>query len=244
MSTNFTVARDPIIMASLRKLGVVEPADTVSTIDNNIVSNMALQLNLLLKQWMTDGLKLWTYTEYVLPLVAGQTSYVISPTGPDLIADKPLRLILGQGLTFLRNTSVTPNIDTPLQILSRQEYESLGSKFSTGRSNSVYLFTGNTSSTLSIYLTPDTLTSSNYQLHFTAQRPIQDVNSGTDIPDLPVEWMNALVWSLTDQSALEFDLPANHRQEIAIRAEKYKNDLNAWDVESTSSFFTPDYRMR
>jgi len=244
MTTTYSVTRDQVILAALRKLGQIEPGDTAATVDSNIISNCAQSLNLMLKQWMTDGIKLWTYNEYVLPLVASQTSYVIGPSGPGLVGDKPLRLIQGQGLTFLRNTSVTPNIDTPMQILSRQEYLSLGSKFSTGTTNSVYLDVGKTSSTLYVYLTPDATTATNYQLHFTAQRPINDILTSTDVPDFPNEWMQALVWGLADQLAIEFDVPANHRQEILMRAEKYKSMLEDWDVEASSTMFIPDYRFR
>jgi hypothetical protein len=55
--------------------------------------------------------------------------------------------------------------------------------------------------------------------------------------------MQSLVWGLADQLALEYGLPVNHRQEISMRAEKYKSQLEDWDVESSSTFFTPDTRM-
>jgi hypothetical protein len=37
-------------------------------------------------------------------------------------------------------------------------------------------------------------------------------------------------------------LPINHRQEVMIRAEKYKDQLTGWDVEYESTFFQPDAR--
>jgi hypothetical protein len=244
MTSNYSVTRDQIIIAALRKCGVVEPGDTSATIDANIIANTAVILNVMLKQWMTDGIKLWTYTEYVLPLVVSKTSYVIGPSGPDLTADKPLRLIQGNALTFARNISVSPYIDTPMQILSRQEYLSLGSKFSLGMTNSVYLDVQTTTSTLYVYQTPDTPTSTNYELHFTAQRPIYDITEATDTPDFPNEWMNALIWGLADQLAIENDVPLNHRQEIMARATMYKEKIEGWDTEAASTYFAPDYRYR
>ena len=237
-TSTYSITRDQIIITALRKLGTVEPADTTSTIDSNIVTNCAQALNLMVKQWMTEGIKLWTVTDYTLTLVASQTSYIIGPSGPDLVADKPLRLIQG----LLRNISVTSYIDTPLQILSKQEYTTLGSKFSTGIANSVYLNPGLTSATVKFFLTPDTSTATNYQAILTCQRPIYDISASSDVPDFPNEWMQALVWGLADQLSLEYGLPVNHRQEVLLRAEKYKMQLMDWDVEYESTFFQPDSR--
>ena len=238
MSTTYSITRDQIIISALRKLGAVEPGDTAATIDASIVTNSAQALNLMVKQWMTEGIKLWTVTEYTLIPVANQTEYIIGPSGPDLVADKPLRLIQG----VIRNISVTPYIDTPLQIISKQEYMTLGSKFSTGIANSVYLNPGTTSSSVKLFLTPDTTTSTNYRIILPCQRPINDISTASSVPDFPNEWMQALVWGLADQLSLEYGLPINHRQEVMLRAEKYKEQLTGWDVEYESTFFSPDAR--
>lgn len=234
----YSITRDQIIMTALRKLGVVEPADTSSTIDANVVTNCAQALNLMVKQWMTEGIKLWTVTEQTLTLVADRTVYTVGPSGCDLTADKPLRLIQA----VLRNNSLTPDIDIPLQILSKQEYNTLGSKYSTGVANSIYLNPGLTTSTVKVFLTPNTTTATNYTIIMTVQRGLYDITASGDTPDFPNEWMNALVWGLADQLAIEYGLPVNHRQEIAVRAEKYRNLLMDWDVENESVFFQPDVR--
>ena len=237
-TSTYSITRDQIILSALRKIGVVEPGDTSATIDAALVTNCAQALNLMVKQWMTEGIKLWTVTEYTLPLVASQTEYTIGPSGPGLVADRPLRLIQG----VIRNIAVTPYIDTPLQILSKQEYMTLGSKFSTGIANSVYLNPGTTSASVKFFLTPDTSTATNYQAILTCQRPIYDISSASSVPDFPNEWMQALVWGLADQLSLEFGLPINHRQEVMLRAEKYKDQLTSWDIENESTFFQPDAR--
>ena len=235
MTTSYTVTRDQVISSALRKLAVLELG---ATPDTDTINNAAVALNLMIKMWAVDGLKLWTINELVLPLVASQTSYVIGPGG-DLVTDKPLKLIQA----WLRNTTVTPNIDTPMQILSKQEYNILGSKASTGTANSVFLDPRVTTSILYAYLTPEAYTASTYQMHLVVQRMMSDLNNSTDIPDFPTEWMQALVWGLADQLAIEYSVPANHRVEIAQRATAYKEQMASWDVESTSTFFTPDMRF-
>lgn len=237
MSTSYSIDRDTIITSALRKLGVIELGETP---DVNTVTNSAQALNLMIKQWATDGIKLWTVVEYSLPLVTSQTSYTVGPAVTNnLVADKPMKLIQA----WIRNTSVTPNIDTPLQIISQQEYNILGSKGSTGIANSIYLNPGVVSSTVYTYLTPDTNTATNYVIHMVVQIQIQDVLLSTDIPDFPNEWMNALVWGLADQLAIEYSVPSNHRQEILLKAEKYREQVSGASVAAESSFFQPNYQM-
>lgn len=240
MSTTFTVTRDQIIALALRKLGVLELGDTP---DAATVANASLALNLFIKQMSTKGIKLWKVNELVLPLVAGQSSYIIGPvsTGTvDLNTDKPLKVIQA----WLRDISVTPSTDdVQIQLLSKQEYNMLGSKFSTGTPNSIFLDVRNTTSTLYVYVTPDSYSAANKQLHFIVQQPIQDIMTAQTVPDFPNEWMNVLVWNLADQLAIEYSPPANKRQEIAMRAKTYKEELEDWDVESYSTFFMPDMRM-
>ena len=76
MSSVFTVNRDQIISLALRKLGVLELG---SVPDSETVANASLALNLFVKQMATQGLKLWTVNELVVPLVNGQTEYVLGP---------------------------------------------------------------------------------------------------------------------------------------------------------------------
>lgn len=234
-TTSYTITRDQVISSALRKLGVL---DLGGTVDSDTLSNASLALNIMIKMWATDGLKLWTIDELTLPLVASQKSYVIGPGG-DLVTHKPLKLIQA----WLRNTAVTPNVDIPMQIFSKERYNILGSKSSTGVANSVFLDPRATTSTLYVYLTPDTATATNYALHLVVQRMMSDITAGSDIPDFPAEWMQALVWNLADQLAIEYSVPMNHRQEISTKADKYREQMTGFDVEYTSTFFVPDNRF-
>lgn len=236
MTTSYTVSRDTIITTALRKLQVIELGVTPNA---DTLTNSAQSLNIMIKAWQSQGIKLWTIDEYTLPLVAGQNTYTIGPAGPDLTANKPLKVIQA----WLRNIQSTPNIDTPLQLLSKQEYNILGSKLSTGTTNSVFYDPRVTNGILYIYLTPDAITATNFQLHFVAQRPMTDISIGTDIPDFPNEWMQALIWGLADELAIEYGCHINQRQEIALKADKYRKELEDWDVEYSSTLFTPDQRM-
>lgn len=160
-------------------------------------------------------------------------------TAYNYTADKPLKVIQA----WARNISVSPNLDIPLEKLSRQEYNILGSKFTQGMVNSVWYDPNTTYGTAHLFLTPDTATATNYILYLVGQRPLGDVNLSTDIPDFPNEWMQALIWGLADELAIEYGLPINHRQEIAGKAEKYRKEMEDWDVEEASTKFIPDMRF-
>jgi len=245
MSSIYTVTRDQIITLALRKLGVLEIG---SSPDPDTVANAAMSLNLLIKQLSTDGLKLWKICELIIPLTSGQTTYTLGGSTSTLmydslnptvaITDKPLKAIQG----FYRNMQSTPPIDTPVMLVSKQEYNVLGSKFSTGTANTIFYDPRKLNGVLYVYLTPDLNAQTNLELHIIAQLPIDDLTSALDIPDFPNEWMNCLVWNLADQLALEYGVPMNARQEIGLRATAYKTLLSDWDVEASSTFFAPDFR--
>jgi hypothetical protein len=245
MSSNYSITRDQIISLALRKLGVLEIGDTP---DANTVSNAAMSLNLLIKQFNTDGLKLWKVSELIVPLTANKTMYTLGGSGSDTmydalaptvaITDKPLKVIQG----FYRNTTSTPVIDTPVLLVSKQEYNVLGSKFSTGTANTIFYDARKTNGLLYVYLTPDSYSQTNLEMHLVAQMPINDISSASELPDFPNEWMNCLVWNLADQLSMEYGVPMNSRQEIAQRAMAYKTQMVDWDVEAYSTFFAPDFR--
>jgi hypothetical protein len=245
MSSTYTVTRDQIITLALRKLGVLEIG---ATPDPDTIANASMSLNLLIKMMSTDGLKLWKISELIIPITANQTSYTLGGATSTLmydslnptvaITDKPLKAIQG----FYRNNQSSPPIDVPVMLISKQEYNILGSKKSTGVANTLFYDPRKLNGILYVYLTPDVYSQTNLQLHLIAQMPLDDLNSALEVPDFPNEWMNCLVWNLADQMSMEYGVPMNARQEIALRAAAYKTQLVDWDVETSSTFFMPDYR--
>jgi hypothetical protein len=244
-TSNYNVTRDTIITLALRKLGVLEIGDTP---DSNTLANANYSLNLFIKQMNTDGLKLWKNSELKIPMTANKTQYILGGGSTDLfydtqapstaISDRPLKAIQG----WYRNIAVTPYIDTPCVLLAKQEYNVLGSKYSTGTPNSFFYDIKVLNGILNLYLTPDTFSQTNLEFHMVAQMPLNDITSGSDYTDFPNEWLNCLVWNLADQLAIEYGVPMNYRQEIMTRAITYRNELTNWDVEAASTYFQPDYR--
>lgn len=234
-TTSFTLNRDQIITYALRKCGLLELGTTP---DSNTIDAAQQALNLMIKSWIVKGIKLWTQTELTLPFVTGQTVYTIGPTGPDLVTDKPQRIIQA----FMRNTVVPTAQDIPLMLLSSRDYNILGSKFSPGTPNSVYMDVTRDNAQVSFYLTPDAFTTTTYQAHLVSQRLLQDANQSSDTLDFPQEWLYAIGWSLAAEIAVDNGLDMEKINFLEKKAEQYLTEVEDWDAEYTSLNFAPDIR--
>ena len=319
-TTTFSITRNDLISASLRGLGVLEETAQPSA---PMIENASLVLNMMLKDWMIDGIKMWTVEEYVIPLKTNQTDYTIGPSSAyDVNKSKPLRVVQAflrnlsnptnavgkvsllsggtgytvqptnpvsvtggagsgatfnltysgsivsdislqaaggsyavgdvltvQGGTFTTPATITVNslsntyVDQPLIVVSQQEYNFLGSKFTTGTSNSIQYWPYVDYGTLKVFLTPDDNTANNYEVHLTVQRAIYDINNSNETFDFPQEWYQALRWGLASELILDYGVPDQKSVLITQRAQMYKERLAAWDTENASTMFQPDMRM-
>lgn len=77
-STNFTLSRDQIITAALRRLRKIDPALTVPAQD---ITDGAQILNLMIKSWQTDNIFLWLNEEVCLFQQYATQFYALGPTG-------------------------------------------------------------------------------------------------------------------------------------------------------------------
>ena len=230
MTATYTVTRDQIINASLRVLGVVGAGDNPSPSD---YQNCAEALNLYIKQLQTKGLPLWKVEDLQVPMVAGQTTYTLGPTG-NVVTDRPLRVVMA----FIRSS--TGN-DTTLQVISRQEYMQQGYKPSQGVPNQCYYDTQLTNGVLYVYNTP---IDSTYTIHLQVQLPISDITGPTSVPEFPNEWYNLLKFGLADQVAMEYGVSSSIRQELAMRSKMMLEEMLDWSQEEASTMFMPETRFR
>ena len=246
----YTVTRDELISSSLRLLRVLKETDVANATQIRY-ANMAL--NMLLKNMQSNGMQLWTYQLITIPMVVGQLSYTIGPTGADVTSTRPLRLFDG---SFIRNTACTPYIDTPLRLISRLEYLQYGNKSVQAIPNSVYYQpwideSGGTTSpstgygTLFVYTT-SSLTTQTIYCNF--QRPIYDMSSATDEFDLPQEWFRCLKFMLAGDLSFEYpQVDPNWAKEIIAKGREFQQELQDWSTETAAVTFQPDqmsYRTR
>ena len=229
---SFTVTRDDIIYAALRAIGAIDVNNTAESAE---VTNAAQELNMILKQWVQEGLPVWTMTTVPVTLSVGVNSYTIGPGGAVNLPYRPPRIISA----FLRNTSITPNTDTSVDIIAKVDYERLGSKGSSSIVNQIYY---DPQIPLGVIYTYGAPPDTNYTLYVTVQRLLQDMTASTDNFDVPQDFFQALKWSLAEELSYSYDVPLDKVQLIAMKAKKARDEAFAFDQEDTSVFFTVDQR--
>lgn len=82
-STNWTIDRNSIITAALRKLRVVDASGTAPAAD---ITYGAEALNMMVKSWQLEGVGLWLIQEAVLHLSYAGQSYTLGPSGNNFCA--------------------------------------------------------------------------------------------------------------------------------------------------------------
>lgn len=144
---------------------------------------------------------------------------------------RPLRIVGARRFTF------NGAIDTPMILMSRLDYRNLPNKASPGTPTQLFYDPrggANNQGQVFIWPAPQDLT---FAIKFTWWRMLQDFSSPANNPDLPNEWINALIWNLAYQMSPEYDVPP---QRFAMLKEMAQGSLElvmGWDREPESYLF-------
>lgn len=230
-STNFSTNRDQLISGSLRMAGAIAQGETPSA---TLVSEAAEALNMLVKAMQADGMPLWAIKQYSVTLTA-TSSYTIG-VGSTVNTPKPLKVIQA----FLHNTAT--NIDIPMRVITRDEYNRLGNKTSTGQPIQCFYEPLNTTGVLHVFPVPDTYSIANTQITLVYQRPFEDFDVSTDEPDFPQEYYHCIKLMLADTIAPEHGLSIQERQDLSKRAQNAHTDASGFGTEEGSFFIQADQR--
>lgn len=164
---------------------------------------------------------------------AGNAVYVYQT---DII--RPLRVVSG------RRYQLSSGIDTQMIQMSRIDYRNQPNKTATGTPTQFFYDPrggANTQGILYVWPAPSDAT---YAVKFTWWRPVQDFTTSANIPDLPQEWLDALVWNLALKMAPEYDCTANRYTIIKDQAASSLDNVMGWDREPESYLFGADMTMR
>lgn len=82
-STNWSINRNQIYTAMLRKLRVIDAGETAPANDITTVNE---SVNMMLKAWQMDGISLWLTQEFCLHLELAEDAYSLGPTGDNFCA--------------------------------------------------------------------------------------------------------------------------------------------------------------
>lgn len=225
----FLVSRDDIINASLRTLKVIGVGETPGTED---YTNCAFALNTLLKELNTEGKMAWVYQTIGIPFVASQAVYTIAESGsPSFTNSRPVSIAHAW-----RRDGSTPPIDTPLSPLTRQQYDQLTPKTTTGVPVNWYYDPQIGLSSVTVWPAPLDAT---YTLYLCIQRPIQDITSSSQNFDLPQEAFSALRWMLSDEVSSEYEVDLQTIMMIRAKAKEKRENFVNFAQEEGSVFFMP-----
>lgn len=210
-SIDFSLTAREIVVMALKKLGVFDP-----TADE--VADGIEEMNVMLKGWqmMPQSPNLWRQTEGSVTLVASTASYTLSP--------KPFRVVDAR----YRNTS---SQDLPMEELTREEYQSLPNKTSTGVPTCYYVDYQRASTVM--YVWPLMAAVTTETIKYDYQRAYEDIDAPSNDVDIPSEYTDVVVYSLADRLQDQFgkSVPS-----VTRRAEFLVAAASAADRESVIRF--------
>lgn len=190
------------------------------------------KLNDIINLEQTQGLKLFLLQDVTIPLIQGQGTYVLSPTG-DVVMTKPMRAIDAY-------YSDQNGIRRPLIPLSWNDKVRLSQINQQGALNSYFVDKQATYLSVFFWLLPDA-TAVLGTAHLILQVQAPNVVQITDTTAFPQEWFIFLRWALADELAT--GQPQAIMDRCQQRAERYRRMLEDWDVEDAPTMFQPDSRM-
>ena len=168
------------------------------------------------------------------------TTQVVNPSAnafdfPQLVTGTPASCAIYRPLRVLnvRRILWSSLIETMVTSMSRLDYRNQPDKTTTGVVTQ--FFYDPQEITGQFWAWPNPQDSRN-GLNFTYMEPIYDFNTAADYPDFPQEWINALVWNLSDEIGIEYDIPDNRAARIAQKAAQSLDLVMGFDREPESFF--------
>jgi hypothetical protein len=145
--------------------------------------------------------------------------------------DRPLRVPSARRYNF-------PSlIDTQMIALSRIDYRNLPNKTSTGVPTQFFYDPRGGANAAGVFYVWPAPAGPSDGIKLTYYRQIQDFSTSANTPDLPQEWLDALVWNLALKMAPEFDCTPNRYAMIKEHAVASLESVMGWDREPESYYF-------
>lgn len=135
--------------------------------------------------------------------------------------DRPLRIVEA----FVRDKD---NNDRPIDIIGQKEYLELSTKNSDGSVISIHYDPQLTTGQLYVWPQTSVVTDT---LELVVHRPVEDMDNANDDFDIPVEWLEAIVWGLAWRLCPDNGIDLNRKQDIERNAKEFLDDAEAFDIE-------------
>jgi hypothetical protein len=208
-----SLTRNEIIRYALLKLGV-----EYDDLTNAQIQYASDSLSVLVNSWQDEGLYLWQVADTTQALSASTATYTLSADVIDIER------------AFIRDG----NTDHPVDLISAQEYADIVDKTDEAEIPTVAWFEKLRTPKIHLYPTPNSTTP---VLHYAAVNNITESDDNSTALDFNKSKYNALIWNLSQELALDYDVTGQRYNIISSRARQYKKIL----FESSSETTTDDF---
>lgn len=148
------------------------------------------------------------------------------------LVQRPNRMLSYRRKTFNQDNEI------PVLSWSRDEYFNQVNKTSQGTVVNCYYSPQLDDGRLYVW---QAASSVNDFVRFTFERPIEDILTGDDNIDMPVEWMLPMVYSLASLLLDDYDVPIAKADRIMAKAASLMDGILGWDEEMASLNLQPDF---
>lgn len=208
---------------------VIEVTDTTGMV---AADNVGVELDDNTRHWTTIvTVDSSTQITITTGIPSGSKSGSSVFTFTDLI-QRPKRI-----LSYRRKNFEDDN-EIPVLSWSRQDYFNQVNKQSQGTVVNAYYSPQLGNGRVYVW---QTASSVNNLLRFTFERPLEDILIGDDNLDMPVEWLEAVIYNLASRLADDYDAPPSKADRVAQKASVFLEDLLGWDEEMESLNLQPDF---
>jgi hypothetical protein len=228
-STDWSLNRDQVIAAALRKLGVLPSGGTPTAAQ---LSDAGVSLNAIVKAFQADGMPLWKIVSKTFTVTAGTSTYT---AGPGLTIDIPRPLKIIQAFVTQDGGS-----NVPMNVYTRYDFNILPND-AEGVPINLYYRLRDTSGVVQLWPTP---TDSTTTITFSYQSPYEDMDSASDDFDFPSEWMNPIIYKLAWVLSPEYGIPPLDRGLLQKEAQYWHDYVLSMGSEEGSIYFQPDRQGR
>lgn len=221
----FTLTANEIVAQAFGKLGVGSEGEPLTP---KMYQDGRAALNLLAKTWSAQE-HLWQREQGTINLVAGQAAYLLPKKAMRVLA---ARRVLSNGY------------EVPLTKWSRQEYLDQPNKTqSPSTPVNFYYDPQRTTGTMNLWPAPSVQVSPTMTIRYDALFALDSIIASNDEFDVPVEWLEALVYALAVRLMPQYPINDGNLANLVItQADALYRDLKGWDNEDSSIYLQPDYR--
>ena len=207
-SFDFNMTRNEIIADALYTIQAIPIGHTPSAKD---IAICARALNRLIKRLQNDHVFLNAVTARTFNTVATEASAQLV-TGVKKVIGTPFLRIDGN--------------DTPLNVISRQDYDSIVTKAAGGQPEDVFIDYSTSPPTMWFNGTPNAI----YAVHYRSEDVLDDFDEASDNPQLPAQALDMLVSGLSYELCKPYRQTTSFRTELGNEFELRKREFKAGDI--------------